>query len=55
MVVGATLSKKNPDKKIYIYPSVYDAEGTVTQIDLTSPEDYKKKLNVLKKMSRSKK
>jgi len=55
LAVAATLSRQNPGKKIFVYPSVYEPEGTVTQIDLTTPEDYKKRFSAIKKISRSKK
>ncbi len=54
LAVGAALCRQNPNKKIYVYPSVYEPEGTVTQMDLTTPEEYKKKLGALKKIARNK-
>jgi hypothetical protein len=54
LAIGASLLRQNPTKKIYVYPSVYDPEGTVTQMDLMTPLEYKKKISVLKKIARSK-
>lgn len=54
LAVCATISKENPDKRMYVYPSVYEPEGSVTQMDLITPEDYQKRLSALKKISRSK-
>jgi len=55
LAIGAALSRRNPSKRIYVYPSVYEPEGTVTQIDVTTPDDYKKRLSVIKKITRSRK
>ncbi len=55
LAIGAAFSRQNPEKKVFIYPSVYEPEGTVTQIDLTTPEDYRKRLVALRKMSKGKK
>ena len=53
LAIGVVLSRQNPDKRVYVYPSVYEPEGTVTQMDLITPEDYKKRLNSLQKLSRN--
>ena len=55
LAIASAFSRQNPEKKAFIYPSVYEPEGTVTQIDLTTSEDYKKRVVALRKMSRSRK
>jgi hypothetical protein len=55
LAVGAALGRQDSKKKIYVYPSVYEPEGTVTQIDITTPEDYKKRMSAIQKLSRRKK
>ncbi len=55
LAIGSAISRQNSGKKVYVYPSVYEPDGTVTQIDLTTAEDYKKRLNTIRKLSRSKK
>ena len=55
LALGAALSRQQPGKRVYVYPSVYESEGTVTQMDMTTPEDCKKRLGALRKMSRNRK
>jgi len=55
LAVGAALGRQDPKKKIYVYPSAYEPEGTVTQIDITTSEDYKKRMSAIQKLSRRKK
>ena len=52
LAIGAALYRKNPDRKIYVYPSVYEPEGSITQMDLITAEEYKKRLGALRKISR---
>ncbi|OGD45834.1 hypothetical protein A3K70_04655 [Candidatus Bathyarchaeota archaeon RBG_16_48_13] len=55
LAIGAALYRKSPDMKIYVYPSVYESDGTVTQMDLISAEEYKKRISALKRISRDSK
>ena len=51
LFMASCLVKENPGKKIYIYPSVYDEWGAVTQIDLISPEEYAERMSALEIIS----
>jgi hypothetical protein len=53
LFVAACISRENPSKKIYIYPSSYDEDGTITQIELLDPEEYSRKMNILSEMSKN--
>lgn len=53
LFVGSCLAKENPSKRIYVYPSSYEEEGITTQIDLISPADYKRRMDALRDMART--
>lgn len=55
LFVGSCLAKQNPSKRIYVYPSVYEEEGTITQIDLISPKEYERRMEILTKMTKTEK
>lgn len=53
LFVSSCLAKQNPSKRIYVYPSVYEDEGTTTQIDLISPREYERRMAILTKMAKT--
>ena len=49
------VGRQNPSKKIYIYPTVYEEAGTVTEFELLSRKEYGEKLNELITLSKMEK
>lgn len=50
LFVGSVLSKQDPSRKIYIYPTVYDDDSSSTQIDLIPEREFQERMSRLKKM-----
>lgn len=53
LFVASHLAKRNPSKRIYVYPSVYEEEGITTQIDVLSPSEYERRMAVLTEMAKT--
>lgn len=51
LFIGSCLTKENPSKKIYMYPSIYDVEGVTTQFDLLSPDEFEERMRELNKIA----
>ena len=50
LFIGSVLTKQDPSKKTYIYPTIYDDESSSTQIDLIPEREFKERLERLKNM-----
>lgn len=51
LFVGGYIAKENSSKRIYAYPSIYTEEGTMTEMELLTPQEYEEKRRKLAEMT----
>lgn len=55
LFVGAYLAGRNPSRKIYVYPTVYDKEGCTTEMEILSLGQYEQKKKTLRGIAEAEK
>jgi len=50
--IAAYIARQNPQKKVYVYSTIYHEEGTTTEIELLWPSNYKRKVDTEKSLIR---
>jgi len=51
LFVGGYIAKENPSRRVYAYPSIFNEEGSITEMELLSTQEYGEKIRNLDELS----
>jgi hypothetical protein len=52
LFVGGYIARRHPSKRLYAYPSIYTEEGTITEMELLTPQEYEQKTRKLAEIAK---